>query len=90
MNNVEKPNELFFIHIGMILSTLSLRINSFVSRFFPQKTSNQLNVVHVYILISFPIPNRQISFIAFGHTLYVKHHLSRDHHTILFDFHPHS
>ena len=51
----------FFYHIDMILSILNLNVNSFVFRFFPEKTLYQLNVIYVYILISLPIPNRQIS-----------------------------
>ena len=47
-----KPYGSISVYIGMISSTLGL---SFVE-VFSKKTLYQLDVIHVYILVSFPIP----------------------------------
>ena len=52
----------------MILSTLDLSPNGFLFRLFPQKSSYQLIIIHAYILISLPIPNRYGTLWDFEHT----------------------
>ena len=54
---------LFPIHIGMILAILGLSPQGFVFGLFLQKASYQLDVIHVYILIRHPIPNRCGTFV---------------------------
>ena len=48
------------IHIGMILTTLGLSPLGFVFDIFHQKGSYQLDVIHVYMLISLQKLDRRI------------------------------
>ena len=55
------------IHIGMILSILSLNINGFVFGLFPEKISYDLDIIHTYIIISHPIfPTKMGHYKPFG------------------------
>ena len=81
---VRKPHGPIPTHIRMILSTLGLIPHDFVFGLFSQKASYQLDVVHVYILISLPIHNRCGRLWDFRHTT---HNLGVRHHIILFSFH---
>ena len=54
----ETHGPIFSIHIGMILSTLGLSPYGFVFELFLQMASYQSDVIHAYIPISLPIPNR--------------------------------